>query len=381
MNTFSAYVFRQVMIPLLAVLGALAAIALLTQGLNQLDLIVSNRRAGLAFAWVTLLAMPQLISLILPLAVFFAVLYALNRMHRESEIVVLYGAGVSRRRITTPILQLAFLAAFLHLGINVLVQPASYRERRETIYELRTDVASSLVREGAFTYPADNLTLYARERGGAGEMRDLMIDDARGEHALTYTARAGAVTMIEGQPAVVMRDGQVQRQLDDGSVEVLDFDRYVLQLGNFFDADDEAFFLKPSDRYLYELFFPDLTARYDQYNVDRFLAEGHSRLASPLISLAMALIAAVGVLAGDFSRRGYAKRMIVASVAALLLRLLTLAVQSACADDPSLNAVQYILPIGAALIAAGMLGGRTPSRKLRRAVRKANLEAAGAAQT
>src|ERR1700748_342274 len=99
MNTFSAYVFRQALVPLLAILGALAAVAILTQGLNQLDIIVNNRAAALAFVWVTVLTLPQLISLILPLAVFFAVLYALNRMQSESEIVVIYGAGVSRGRI------------------------------------------------------------------------------------------------------------------------------------------------------------------------------------------------------------------------------------------------------------------------------------------
>ena len=99
MNTVSAYVFRQALGPLLAILGALAAIAILTQGLNQLDIIVTNRRAGFAFAWVTILALPQLISLILPMAVFIAVVYALNRMQSESEIAVLYGAGVSRHSL------------------------------------------------------------------------------------------------------------------------------------------------------------------------------------------------------------------------------------------------------------------------------------------
>lgn len=377
MNTFSAYVFRQAMGPLLAALGALAAIALLTQGLNQLDLIISNRRAGLAFAWVTLLAVPQLISMILPLAVFFAVLYALNRMHSESEIVVLYGAGVSRTRIVRPLLQLAFLAAFVHLAINVAVQPASYRERRETIHELRSDIASSLVHEGAFTFPADDLTLYARERGGGGEMRDLLIHDARGERPLTYTARAGAVAMIEGAPAIVMRNGQVQRQMGDGSVQVLDFDRYVLQLENFFETD-EFFYLKASDRFLYELFFPDLTAHYDQRNIDRFLAEGHARLSSPLLNIALALFAAVGVLGGQFSRRGYGRRMIIASAAALLLRLVSLALQSACVDDPALNPLQYALPIVVSLAALSLLGGKKPSRKTRRAIERANLAAAGA---
>jgi lipopolysaccharide export system permease protein len=365
MNTFSAYVFRQAMGPLLAILGALAAIAILTQGLNQLDLIVSNREAGFAFAWVTFLAVPQLVSLILPLAVFFAVAYALNRMQTESEVAVAYGAGVSRRRFSRPIMQLAVLAALAHLAINCVVQPAALKERRETLYAVRTDVASSLVREGAFTFPSENLTIYARERGGGGQMRDLMIDDARGRRPITYTARSGAVAMVEGAPAMVMRNGQIQRQRDDGAVEVLDFDRYVLRLGDFFD-EDENFVLKESDRYLYELFFPDLTSHYEQRNVDRYLAEGHARLSSPLLNIALAMIAMAGVMVGEFSRQGYMRRMIIAAFAALGVRLVAIGLQAAAIDEPGLNALQYALPLGAALIANLMIGQRGAARFRRR---------------
>ena len=97
-------------------------------------------------------------------------------------------------------------------------------------YALRTDIASSLIEEGSFTFPTEELTLYARERGGGGELRDMLINDARPDLPITYTARAGAIVTIDGAPAIVMRDGQVQRQTEDGTVDVLDFDRYVLQL-------------------------------------------------------------------------------------------------------------------------------------------------------
>ncbi|MBC7769929.1 MAG: LptF/LptG family permease [Phycisphaerales bacterium] len=363
MNTVSAYIFRQALGPLLAILGALAAIAILTQGLNQLDIIITNRRAGWAFAWVTILALPQLISLILPMAVFIATVYALNRMQGESEIAVLYGAGVSRRRIARPILQLATLAALAHLAINVVVQPWSFTERRETLYALRTDIASSLIEEGSFTYPAENLTLYARERGGSGELRDLLINDARPEYPITYTARAGAIVTIDGAPAVVMRDGQIQRQSESGNVDVLDFDRYVLQMGTEMAEEPDFFFLKASDRSLYELFFPDLTSHYDQRNVDQFLAEAHARLSAPVLNIALAMIALAGVLVGEFSRRGYGRRIMIAAVWALLVRLAALAVQAAASDAPQLNALQYALPIVVTLIAAALLGGKGARRK------------------
>jgi lipopolysaccharide export system permease protein len=365
MNTISAYVFRQALGPLLAILGALAAIAILTQGLNQLDIIVTNRRAGLAFAWVTLLALPQLLSLILPMAVFIAVVYAINRMHNDSEIAVLFGAGVSRGRIARPIVQLAVLAALAHLLVNVVVQPWSFKERRETFYELRTDLASSLVQEGSFTFPNQDLTLYARERGGGGELRDLLINDARPDNDITYTARAGVIVTIEGEPAIVMRDGQIQRQVEDGSVDVLDFDRYVLQLGVSSFDDGDFFYLKASDRTLNELFFPDLTAHYDQRNVNRFLAEAHGRLSAPLLNIALAMIALAGVLGGQFSRRGYGRRIGIAAAIALVVRLSALATQTVATDEPNLNALQYAVPILVILGAWAAMRGRAPRRKRR----------------
>ena len=364
MNTISAYVFRQALGPLLAILGALAAIAILTQGLNQLDIIVTNRRAGFAFAWVTILALPQLISLILPMAVFIAVIYAFNRMHSESEIAVLYGAGVSRQRLARPILQLATLAAIVHLIINVIVQPWAFEERRKVFYDLRTDIASSLIEEGSFTYPAEGLTLYARSRGGGGELRDLLINDGRTEPGITYTARAGAIVTIEGAPAIVMRDGQVQRETEEGSVDVLDFDRYVLKFEGVFEEPD-LFFLKASDRTLFDLVFPDKTSHYDQRNVDEFLAEAHGRLSAPLLNIALAMVALVGVLMGDFSRRGYGRRIMWASIIALVIRLAALVTQAAAADDPQLNPVQYALPLAVIVVSALLLGGKATRKKRR----------------
>lgn len=363
MNTISTYVFRQALGPLLAILGALAAIAVLTQGLNQLDILITNRRAGFAFVWVTLLALPQLLSLILPIAVFIAVVYALNRMRADSEIAVLFGAGISRGRIARPIIQLAVAAAVVHLGINVIVQPWSFKERRETFYALRTDIASSLIEEGSFTYPSEGLTLYARERGGGGELRDLLINDARPEFDITYTARSGAIVTSEGAPAIVMRDGQIQRQVADGTVDVLDFDRYVLQLEGGDWNQSEVFFLKASDRTLYELFFPDMTSHYDQVNIERFLAEAHARLSAPLLDIAMALIALTCVLLGEFSRRGYGRRIMIASIGALLLRLAALSIQPAATDNPDLNVLQYVLPLVVIIGATIAMLGRTPRRR------------------
>lgn len=362
MNTFSGYVFRQALAPLLALVLGLAVMGVLTQGLNQLDVIVSNRNAILAFLWMTLLTLPQIVSLILPFAMLTSVMFALNRMRQESEIATAFGAGISAQRIVSPILQLACLAALAHLTINCLIQPTAFREIRHTLEAIRVDVASGLVQEGNFTTLSPNLTVYARDRGPGGSMRDVMIDDARGPHEIVYTARLATITTTAGAPTLHLFNGQAQGQEPDGAIDIVDFATYSVPLGTNF-REPETLYLKASDRYLYELFFPDLTAHYDQHSVRQFLAEGHARLSSPLLNIALALLAAAGVLGGEFSRRGSARRLAITAILGLCVRVFALGLQAAASQDPRLNVLQYALPIVVTLCASLALGGERGQRR------------------
>jgi lipopolysaccharide export system permease protein len=66
---------------------------LLSQSLSALDIIVSQRQSALVFLKVTLLAMPQLLNMVMPIALFVAALVALNRLHTEQEIVVCFAGA------------------------------------------------------------------------------------------------------------------------------------------------------------------------------------------------------------------------------------------------------------------------------------------------
>ena len=67
------------------------------------------------------------------------------------------------------------------------------------------------------------------------------------------------------------------------------------------------------------------------------------------------MIALTFLLVGDFSRRGYALRMALASCVALGAVLFSLALQAAARETPALNAVQYVMPIAVMLICAGAI--------------------------
>lgn len=83
----------------------------------------------------------------------------------------------------------------------------------------------------------------------------------------------------------------------------------------------------------------------------------------------MALLAIVAVLGGDFSRQGYGRRIGLATGAAALILVVQLGLQSAAADDPALNFVQWLVPLGVigglswAYFRRGRHIGRRPPRE------------------
>ncbi len=345
MYGFQRYLFRNVLRTLIAIVGGLALIAILTQGLSQIqDTIVQNRSSMLTFLWASLLATPQIIALLMPIALFIATAAALNVAHRENEVVVAQASGMSNWQVASPVLRLAVLAAILHLGLNLWVQPSASRELRTTLTAASTDLASSLVREGTFMTHNDGLTTFAGNMEGS-EITFLVANDSRNpNNEVTYIAKSAFLSELEGKPALILRDGIRQSVRANGATESLTFQQSPLELGAFVN-DQKAVILEESDRYLPELFYPDMTNHYDNANVDMLAAEGHARLATPLLNIAMAMLAILAVLGGDFSRRGYAQRIAIASGVALLVRLAAFGATSSAAKDPELNIVQYLLPI------------------------------------
>ena len=347
MRLIDRYLLRQMLGPTLLATAALTGVALLSQSLAGLDLIVNQRQSAMVFLKVTLLYMPQLINMILPIAVFVAALVAFNRLHTEQEIVVCFAGGMSRWRVISPAMRLACVIGFIALLLNLFFQPAAFRELRQELFAVRTDLAATLVREGEFAEPSPGLTVYAQSIDGQGRLRNLFIHQAKpnGE-ATTYTADQGRLAKRFGRPVLIMRNGSTQEFSKTGVLNFLTFDEYVYDLTPLTEGAELVHY-KPSDRYLHELFFPDLTQAWEQHNRKSLLAEGHARLATPLYNIAFMAMALGAILGGGFSRLGYGRRIAVMAALATLTRIAGFVVQAACDDNVWLNVLQYAVPLTA----------------------------------
>jgi lipopolysaccharide export system permease protein len=343
MYGISRYIFDEVLTPVIFATMIFAGLVWLTNSLRMLDLIINQGQTALIYLYLTLLVLPGLVAMVLPFAIFIAVLYALNRLYIESELVVISAAGFSRWAIAAPIVVICVAAVILCYVLNLFLAPLGQREVKDRVFEIRADLLNTFVKEGAFTTPLKGLTVYVSERGG-GEIRGLLVHDARNPKSVaTYMAGRGMLANTPEGPRLIMFDGNIQWN-DGGAagLKVLNFEKYTFDLTQL-DKQRNAASRESSERYLPELFYPGSNVSDKERR--RFFADAHDRLTSPLYCLIFGLIGVLAVIGGTFSRRGYGWRVGIAMGAVLLARIPAIGMVAAVRTNNELWPLLYIWPV------------------------------------
>ena len=349
------YLFKELLTPVLATTAALAGVAVLSQSLQLLTLIVSQRQAAWSFLELVALTVPNLVNFVLPIAAFVATLFTVNKLHTEQEIVVCFAAGMNRWQVAAPALRLCSWAVMTMLLISLWVAPWCARISREILFEIRTDVVGSLVKEGQFTESPGGLTVYAQRVDADNRLHNLFLHQLRADHSsATYDAKSGVIVRRGGAPVLVMSDGSNEQFTPEGTLNYLKFDEYTLDLTPYVDTTDKLAY-KPSDMYLHELAFPDPRAGLNKPLRKKMQAELNSRLSAPIYIPLFVLIALNAVLGGAFSRLGYGRRITVAAVCALVIRLAGVTVDALSEATPALNVLQWLVPLAPTWFAARAL--------------------------
>ena len=154
MTRIDRYLLRQLTIALIAVTVGLAALVWLTQSLRYVNVIVDQGQSAGMFIYLIVLMLPSLLIFVIPAALLFGVFYALYRLQSDSELIVLSAAGRSRLSVAWPLIVLALLAAALHLAVNLYLMPLGQRTLKDRMFEIRGDLITNILREGAFTTPS-----------------------------------------------------------------------------------------------------------------------------------------------------------------------------------------------------------------------------------
>ena len=348
MGRVTRYILGQMMAPLAFVTLSLTAVVWLTQSLQFVDMIINRGLSASRFLYLTILLTPGFLALILPIALFCAILYTYHRLTYDSELMVMRAAGLSQRALAAPALVMAFVIVALSYLLSLYLVPLGFSTFKDLQFVIRNTQASVLLQAGEFNTLTSGVTAYVRERGADGDLRGILVHDSREpDRPVTVMAQWGVLLAGETGPRFVLFEGNRQEiGLDRGELSLLYFERYALDLG-VFDNTLGTRWREPGERYLPSLLFPSNSEDDVAYG-NELRAEGHNRIVSPLYGLVLAVIALGAALSGEVNRRGAWVRIAVAGGAVVVFEVIGMALVSVLAERPELTPILY-LNVAAAL--------------------------------
>ena len=350
-RTLNWYIFRQLFLATLFVTLALTCAIWLTQSLHFVKLIINRGMSLGSFLQLTLLLLPTFLLIIMPIALFLAVLFSYNKMVSDREMLIMRTTGMSPYQLARPALILASVVSVLCMALSFYLLPASFREFKNLEYSVRNDFSSVLLQEGAFNTFGDGLTIYVRART-ENELQGILVQDNRNkEKMITMMAEKGALVNTADGPRVVMVNGNRQEvDRKSGKVAILYFERYSFELG-LLGKEGQNRWLEPGERYLWELLDPGDTPNDRAYR-GKLLAEGHNRIVAPLFPLVFVIIALAVLLSGEFDKRGQLKRILTAVAIIAVVQILAIGINNLAARFPGAIILMYVnalLPIAIGL--------------------------------
>jgi lipopolysaccharide export system permease protein len=321
------YIFKNVLIAVTFVTLVLTALVLLTQSLRFLELVINSGASGLSFWVLTFLAIPRFMEIILPLGLMGSVLFVYNRMILDSELVVLKASGFSMLRLARPVIILSVTAGFLLFLSMAFLVPLSNTTLQKNREILKAQISTLLFREGVFNQAGKGLMVYVGERGDDGELKGLIIHDARDKEVTPSTiiaARGVVVSTDAGQQVLVYDGARQDYDQDQRSLRRLNFSQYTVDLPDS-SGTPRARWREADERSLTELLSPDMKDPIVRENIKNFHLELHKRLTTPFLVPSFAILAVAALLLGPLNRRGQTQKIILIAALVVLIQCLYIA--------------------------------------------------------
>jgi len=238
MSRSTLYVIKEITSSFLFISIILTSIAWLTQGLRYLDLFTSENVAASDYFFYIILLIPNIANITIPISLFISIIFILNRMRGDSELLIYWSAGRSNRNILLkPILILSSLLFIIQLILTVFVIPSSSLELRNKITDIRSGgVDYNILKEKKFISPVKNLTIFIQEIKGKEFLGLLIQDDKDQLKPVTYIAEKGEFKKIDNRSYLVLLNGFMQiLNKDNDEISEIQFEFYELDLTPYYE--------------------------------------------------------------------------------------------------------------------------------------------------
>ena len=345
---FSRYIFGQLLRTTLAVTVVIVGIVWLFQTIRLLELVINRGASFVDFILMSLSVIPLWLTIAVPIAAFVAVNWVFHRILTDRELTVMQAIGLSPMQIAIAPLAFGMVMSATMMVNSVFVLPSSFGIYKELQFKIRNNIPAVLLQDNVFIDIVDGMTILIGKHMGNGVAADVFIHDARdATKVITVTADSGKFVNNGGSPALVLQKGQRAELNDDASnAAMLFFDSHTLAITASEGTKSKRMPIDMNEDTILNLLNPEKSPNPGYYPERR--AEGHYRIASPLLALALVLIATAATLYGQIRRDIWLRRMLLNIVLGIGALILLVTSRSLAAATPQLVFLMYLsigLPI------------------------------------
>lgn len=368
MAKFDRYMLSQLLLFFGFFALVLVAVFWITRAVSLFDRLIGDGQSVLIFLEFTALGLPSLILMVLPLASFAAAVYVTNRLSSESEMTVMLATGSSPWRLARPVCVFGVLVALMMSILSHLLVPAALDRLTLREDEVSQDVTARLLTEGTFLHPTEGVTLYTREIGEDGVLRDVFLSDRRDPATrVIYTAATAYLIRKSGNTSLIMVDGLAQRlNTEDKRLSTATFRDFSYDISGLI-SEEETRRREVRSMVTGELLNDwDAIAERTGQSAGFVAEEFHSRFSQPLFAMIAALTGFAVLMSGGFSRFGAWREILLSFAALLLLDSVRSAMVDAVRGDAALWPLLYLPAAAAAVLAAALLAHAARPFRVRR---------------
>lgn len=314
MRLLDRYILRHFLLAYFYCIAAFISIWFIFDISDNISTFLDDRVSRALIAKYYLTQVPQILVILLPVALLLALLFCLGRLSRSNEIVSMLAAGVSVPRAIAPLLLVALLTTGLSTMLNYSLAPHAEYAQKKLLEDPKSRRQKGLLAQ-IFRNRTDNRTWFIQQfKPGENEFRTVHVvqQDANDNIVTNYIATSASYH--PERSAWELEDVKVVHYDETGNITKSD----VLASLTINDWSETPFRLSSANVRAEHLSVPELRD-YLKFNSDfpetllaPFATHLSYRMALPWTCLVIAFIAApLGI--------GYSRRGLLSSVATAII--------------------------------------------------------------
>ena len=342
MSRISIYVIKEISSSFLFIFSFMTLVVWLSQALRNLEILSNDSITITSFFFYTLLLIPKLSMITIPISIFLAIIFALNKLRIDSELIIFGSTGNSNRDVLfRPLLVISTFFFLIIFFLSVYLVPLCSFEIREKITEIRnSNINTSILKEKRFITPDDNLTVFFKKIINKDIYGLLIHDRSEKNNIKTYIAKRGYFDNSKNNNVIFLYEGTLQIYDEkESKITEIDFDSYSIDLRNFNKFNDG--FLYTDEKSTIDLYNKVLSK---SYNKEEF-GVLHNRLVKSLYIFSLVFLPLIifKIIKKPDDKANIIITLII--VLGILIKFFEITMESILIGDNNLVILNYILPI------------------------------------